>query len=357
MTPDRKGSPRVDTPADAGGAVDEDRSATRRLAREVGRSVVGAALARAQLHGLGGDGALDPEVVTPATRAEVLVEALPYIRRFAGSVIVVKYGGSVVTDGGADRSPVAGQRSGASLTTFVEDIALMRAVGIKPVVVHGGGPQIGEMMVKLGKEPVFKDGLRVTDAETLDIARMVLVGKVNPEIVAALNVYGPIAVGLSGTDAGLITAAPKGEDLGFVADVQGVDPTILTRLLAQDLVPVIATIGASTLGQAYNINADMVAGEIAEALGAEKLIYLTDVPGLLADVSDPDSLVTTMDCAALAAMLADGSLRGGMIPKAASCLKAVRSGVAAAHVLDGRVAHALLVEIFSDEGTGTMVTR
>jgi len=319
-----------------------------RVAREVGRSIVGAALARAQLHGLGGPGELDYAVATPRLRAEVLVEALPYIRRFSGKVVVVKYGGSVVSGGEAGEVV-------ADLSSFAQDISLMRAVGIKPIVVHGGGPQIGEAMAKFGKEPVFKDGLRVTDAETLEIARMVLTGKVNPEIVAALNVSGAVAVGLSGTDAGMISAAQKGQDLGFVGEVTGVDTSLLEKLLAEEVVPVIATIGADAHGQSYNINADMVAGEVAIAVAAEKLIYLTDVPGILSDVADPGSLVRSIDSHTLAGMIADGSLRGGMIPKAASCLKAVRSGVASAHVLDGRVPHVLLLEIFSDEGSGTMV--
>ena len=201
-------------------------------------------------------------------RAGVLIEALPYIRRFFGATIVVKYGGNAMVDPDlADR--------------FAEDIVLLQAVGIRPVVVHGGGPQIGELMARLGKEPEFRDGLRVTDAETLDIARMVLVGKVNRDIVSAINVHAPIAVGLSGEDAGLITATERDRDLGFVGDVAAVNPAIVERLLAENLIPVVSTIGADLAGQAYNINADTVAGALAAALGAEKVIYLTDVPGLL----------------------------------------------------------------------------
>ncbi|HUY86995.1 MAG TPA: acetylglutamate kinase [Acidimicrobiales bacterium] len=330
--------------SEAAAARAEERREARRLAAQVGRSVVGAALAKAQSAGLGEP--MESDISRSAKqKAEILVEALPYIRRFAGNVIVVKYGGSLSKEG-----------SEATLDTFVQDISLMRAVGMKPVVVHGGGPQIGEMMARLGKESIFKDGLRVTDAETLEIARMVLVGKVNPEIVAAMNTETPMAVGLSGADAGLITAEARGDELGFVGDVVGVDPSLLNRLLIEELVPVIATIGSDQAGQAYNINADAVAGAVAEALDAEKLIYLTDVPGILSDAGDPASLIATLDSRSLAAMMADGSLRGGMIPKAASCLRAVRSGVGAAHVLDGRVAHAVLLEIFTDEGTGTMIT-
>jgi acetylglutamate kinase len=223
-------------------------------------------------------------------------------------------------------------------------------------VIHGGGPQIGELMARLGKTPEFRDGLRVTDAETLDIARMVLVGRVNRDIVSAINVHAPLAVGLSGEDAGLLTAIARSPELGFVGDVEGVNAGILERLLAQDLIPVVATIGADDEGQAYNINADTAAGAIAESLCAEKLVYLTDVEGLRADVDDPDSLITTISADQLSAMVDSGQLSGGMIPKVRSCLEAVRGGVAHAHILDGRLPHALLLEFFTPEGVGTMVT-
>ncbi len=211
----------------------------------------------------------DEELARAHERAGVLIEALPYIRRFFGATVVVKYGGNAMVDPDlADR--------------FAEDIVLLQAVGIRPVVVHGGGPQIGDLMARLGKESEFRDGLRVTDAETLDIARMVLVGKVNRDIVSSINVHAPIAVGLSGEDAGLITATERDGDLGFVGDVASVNPAIVERLLAENLIPVVSTIGADLAGQAYNINADTVAGALAAALGAEKIIYLTDVAGLLA---------------------------------------------------------------------------
>lgn len=277
-----------------------------------------------------------------ASKAAVLAEALPYIRRFRGKVVVVKHGGSAI--GGGD------------LAGFARDVVLMRSVGMLPVVVHGGGPQIGELMARLGKEPEFRDGLRVTDAETLDIARMVLVGKVNRDIVAAVNVHGPLAVGLSGEDAGLILAAARDPGLGFVGDVEAVNADILRRLLAEELIPVVATIGLDAGGQAYNINADTAAGAIAEALGAEKLVYLTDVEGIRRDVDDPGSLVSQITAEELEAMITSGALQGGMIPKAAACVRAVRRGVARAHILDGRAPHALLLEIFTDEGIGTMVT-
>lgn len=276
-------------------------------------------------------------------KAAVLADALPYIRRFWGKVVVVKYGGAAMTDP-------------ALATSFADDVVLMRSVGMRPVVVHGGGPQIGLLMARLGKEPVFRDGLRVTDADTLDIARMVLVGKVNRDIVSSFNVHGPLAVGLSGEDAGLLTASARSPELGFVGNVDVVNASILERLLAEDLIPVVATIGADTEGQSYNINADTAAGAIAEALAAEKLVYLTDVPGILGDVGDPTSRMSNLSAHELEAMLGDGRLTGGMIPKVTSCLSAVRHGVGHAHILDGRVPHALLLEVFTPEGVGTMVT-
>jgi acetylglutamate kinase len=280
---------------------------------------------------------------TAQARADLLVEALPYIRRFRDRTIVVKYGGNAMVDP-------------ALATSFAEDIVLMRSVGLRPVVVHGGGPQISDLMERLGKVPEFRDGQRVTDAETVDIARMVLVGKVNREIVSAINVHGPVAVGVSGEDAGLILAEPRHPDLGFVGDVHTVNPAILERLLAEDLIPVVSTIGADASGQAYNINADAVAGALAEALGAEKVVYLTDIEGLLADVAVPGSLISQIDAPALQRLIDDGTLTGGMIPKIAACLHAVTNGVGSAHLLDGRLAHVLLLELFSDAGIGTMIT-
>jgi acetylglutamate kinase len=286
---------------------------------------------------------VDARRQTAAGKAAVLAEALPYIRRFWGKVVVVKYGGAAMADPGL-----------ASL--FAQDVVLMRSVGMRPVVVHGGGPQIGRLMERLGKVPEFHDGLRVTDAETLEIARMVLVGKVNRDVVAAINVHGPLAVGLSGEDAGLITASARSPQLGFVGDVASVNPQIVQRLLTEELIPVIATIGTDPEGQAYNVNADTAAAAVAAALGAEKLVYLTDVPGLLADVTDPASVVQTVTVADLEAVLAGGTVAGGMIPKIRSCVRAVRGGVGQAHILDGRVPHVLLLEVFTAEGIGTMVS-
>jgi acetylglutamate kinase len=231
----------------------------------------------------------------------------------------------------------------------------MRAVGILPVVVHGGGPQIGALMTRLGKVTEFRDGLRVTDAETLDIARMVLVGKVNRDIVSAINVHGPLAVGMSGEDANLITAAQSHVDLGFVGHVSEVDPTMLQRLVAEGIIPVVATIGADEAGQAYNINADTVAGALAEALHAEKLIFLTDVEGLRVVPDDPTTLIHQANLDVVAEILRGGGAVGGMKPKIEACAQAVRGGVDRAHILDGRVPHALLLELFTDSGVGTMV--
>ena len=279
-----------------------------------------------------------------STRAEVLIEALPYIRRFHGATVVVKYGGHAMEDADLARQ-------------FAEDILLLHSVGIRPVVVHGGGPQISALMERLGIVPEFRDGLRVTDAESLDVARMVLVGKIGRDIVSAINVHGPHAVGLSGEDAGLIVASARHPELGFVGDVESVNPAILERLLAEELIPVLSTIGADVAGQAYNINADTVAGAIAEAVGAEKVIYLTDVEGLLRDVDDPASLISRIDAKALQALIDDGSLVGGMIPKVAACVHAVEHGVGSAHIVDGRVPRVVLLELFTDEGIGTMITK
>ena len=290
-----------------------------------------------------------------AKTASVLVEALPYIRRFWGKVVVVKYGGNALhasTEGGEG---VAETAAGDALASFAQDVVLMRAVGMLPVVVHGGGPQIGELMTRLGKETEFRNGLRVTDADTLDIARMVLVGKVNRDIVSAINVHGPLAVGMSGEDANLITAAPTDVELGFVGNVSLVDPTMLQRLVAEGLIPVVATIGADAAGQAYNINADTVAGALAEALGAEKLIFLSDIEGLRVVADDPTTVIHQASLDVIDEIIRSGNAQGGMMPKVDACARAVRAGVQRAHILDGRVPHALLLELFTDAGVGTMV--
>lgn len=282
-------------------------------------------------------------IADPDQIAGVLVEALPYIQRLAGEIVVVKYGGNAMVDEALARQ-------------FADDVVLLQTVGAKPVVVHGGGPQIGDLLARLGKETVFKDGLRVTDAETLEVARMVLEGKINSEIVAGINVHGPLAVGLSGGDASLIQASVRNADLGFVGDVAAVNPSIVERLLAEDLIPVISTIGTDAAGQAYNINADTGAGAIAEALGAHKVIYLTDVEGLRLDADDPSTLVSEITTADLQRLVDDGVMSGGMIPKIAACIHAVEHGVGSAHILDGRLPHVVLLELFTDAGVGTMIT-
>ena len=279
----------------------------------------------------------------PKRRAAALIEALPYIQQFRDSVVVVKFGGNAMVDP-------------ALSAMFAQDVVLLRSVGLRPVVVHGGGPQIGALLKRLGKSTEFVDGLRVTDAETLDVVRMVLVGKVGRDIVGAINVHGAFAVGVSGEDGGLITAEPTDEALGFVGDVASVQPGILERLLAERMIPVVSTIGADASGQAYNINADTVAGALAGALGAEKAIYLTDVAGLLTDSDDPSSIVPHATVKDLEAMVANGTISGGMIPKVRACIDAVNSGAGSAHLLDGRIPHVLLLELFTDAGIGTMVT-
>jgi acetylglutamate kinase len=275
-------------------------------------------------------------------KAGILAEALPYIKEFSGKIVVVKYGGHAMEDP-------------ALADLFAQDVVLMRLVGMNPVIVHGGGPQITELMQRLGKEPEFVDGLRVTDAETIDIVRMALVGKVNREIVSSLNRHGSYAVGLSGEDASLITVSMRDERLGFVGDVTSIDPSILVRLLNEDLIPVIATVGVDDAGQAYNVNADTVAGAIAQAMRAEKLVYLTDVAGVYGDYGDESSLISRIDADGLAKLLASGKADGGMIPKLQSCVHALEGGVRRAHILDGRIPHALLLEFFTREGIGTMI--
>jgi acetylglutamate kinase len=291
--------------------------------------------------------ALQSALDNAGLRASTLVEALPYIRRFAGKTIVVKYGGNAL----------AGTEGHDPLTLFAEDIVLMRLVGMRPVVVHGGGPQISAMMERLGKTTEFINGLRVTDAETVDIARMVLKGQVNPQVVAAINVHGNYAVGVSGVDGGLIRAVSRDPELGFVGDVTQINPEVVNGLLDDEFIPVIATIGSDETGQAYNINADTAAGAIAEALGAEKLIYLTDIEGLRSDVNDAATLIRRTSADELDALVGDGIIAGGMIPKIASCTRAVRNGVNGGHILDGRLAHVLLLELFTDDGIGTMIEQ
>ena len=281
-------------------------------------------------------------VFSPERRAGVLVETLPYITRFAGRVVVVKFGGNAM-----ESDELADQ--------FAQDIVLMHSVGIKPVVVHGGGPQIGDLVERLGLSTEFKDGQRVTDKETLEIAQMVLVGKVNTDIVSSINVHSPIAVGLSGGDSKLIEATQRDSSLGYVGDVVKINPSIVDCLMEENLIPVIATIGTDSNGQAYNINSDTVAAALAGSLKAERLLYLTDVEGLLEDVSDPESKISKIGISSLNDLIDKGIVKSGMIPKAQACIDAIKEGVASAHMVDGRIPHVLLLELFTDAGIGTMV--
>jgi acetylglutamate kinase len=278
--------------------------------------------------------------------ARVLVQALPYIRRFAGKSVVVKLGGAAI-DREVDRA-------------LAQDVLLLRSVGVRVVLVHGGGPQIDAMMRRVGKEPEFRDGLRVTDLETLEIVRMVLVGKINRDLVATINreaLDEPVAVGVSGEDAGLLTVTPRHSSLGFVGDVSFVRDSVLHRLLDEGLAPVVSTIGADDTGHPYNVNADEAARAIAVAMGAEKIVYLTAAPGLLEDVDDETSLVPRLTSAELRGRVEGDGVSAGMIPKLRACADAVDGGVGEAHIIDGRVPHALLVELLTDEGIGTMVRR
>ncbi len=278
-------------------------------------------------------------------KARTLVEALPYITRFSGKVVVVKYGGHAMTDDRLAKS-------------FARDVVLMHYVGMRPVIVHGGGPQISDLMRRLDQEPTFVDGYRVTGAEELDVVRMVL-QKTNKELVANINALSDLAVGVSGEDANLIRAkrmtVRDGMDIGFVGEVARVDPRVLEQLLASGFIPVIAPIGVGDHGQAFNINADLSAAAIAIALKAAKLVFLTDVEGLYEDFGDEGSLLSRVTAEDLNRLLDEEKLSSGMIPKVRGCVDALGGGVEAGHILDGRVDHALLLEIFTDSGVGTMV--
>lgn len=281
----------------------------------------------------------------PAMAARILVEALPYIRRFSGTTVVVKYGGNAI----------AGSVGDDALDQFAQDIVLMHSVGIRPVVVHGGGPQITEQLAREGRESVFRDGQRVTDAETLRSVRMVLRGQVGPAICAAINGHGPLAVAISGEDAGLISVSTLEPSLGLVGRVTKVRPAVLEGLLDDGFIPVLATLGTDADGVCHNVNADDVAGAVAGAMRAEKVVYLTDVEGVRQIPDDPSSLVSRMSAARAEEMISAGVITGGMIPKVRSCLRALASGARDAHILDGRVPHALLLELFTDAGVGTMI--
>jgi acetylglutamate kinase len=284
--------------------------------------------------------------MSPAETAHVLVEALPYIRQWAGKSIVVKLGGAAI-----DRE---------SDLALAQDVLLLRSVGVRCVLVHGGGPQVDTMLRRVGKEPEFRDGLRVTDAETLEIVRMVLVGKINRDLVATINSQAgeePVAVGVSGEDAGLLTVTPADSIFGFVGNVTDVRAELIHRLLDDGLTPVISTVGANAEGQPYNVNADEAARAIAVAMKAEKIVYLTAVPGLLEDPSDESTLIPRLTSDELRDRLAHESVGKGMIPKLRACADAVEQGVGFAHIIDGRVHHSLLIELLTDHGVGTMVRK
>jgi len=278
-----------------------------------------------------------------ATRVRVLSEALPYIQKFAGRTIVVKYGGAAMKDGSLKEG-------------VIRDIVFLASVGVNPVVVHGGGPEINIWLTKLGIEPQFKDGLRVTDAQTMDVVEMVLVGRVNKELVSLINRAGGKAVGICGKDGDLVQARPVNKDkVGFVGEVTSVDSSLVHSLVKSGYVPVISSVAADIDGQAHNINADTVAGEIAAALGAEKLILLTDTPGILEDFQNPSSLLYKLSIQDARDLIDQGVVGGGMIPKVSCCVRSLAQGVKAAHIIDGRIPHALLLEIFTDDGIGSMI--
>jgi acetylglutamate kinase len=291
--------------------------------------------------------------------AHVLTEALPYIQRFQGKTIVIKYGGNAMVDE-------------ALKNGFARDIVLMKLVGINPVVVHGGGPQIGKLLQRLGKQSEFVDGMRVTDSETMDVVEMVLGGLVNKEIVNLINQQGGCAVGLTGKDGGMIRATqlvitramskleapelnvPEIIDMGHVGEVASIDASLVNMLVSGNFIPVVAPIGVGEDGRSYNINADLVAGKLAEVLQAEKLMLLTNIPGVL---DKQGNVLTNLDPRQVDALIADGTLYGGMLPKIRCALEAVQGGVKAAHIIDGRVEHAVLLELFTDEGVGTLIRR
>lgn len=290
---------------------------------------------------------VDPQ--NAAQKAQILAEALPYIRRFHGKTIVVKYGGNAMTDPKLQRS-------------FAHDVVLLKLIGLNPVVVHGGGPQIEQLLGKLGKKGEFVQGMRVTDAETMDVVEMVLAGAVNKDIVTLINQAGGKAVGLTGQDGAFIVARkllmPNKDkpdemlDIGQVGEIASIDPSVISSLEQGGFIPVVAPIGVGLDGESYNINADLVAGKLAEVLRAEKLVLLTNTPGVL----DKDgNLMTGLTPKRVDELVADGTLSGGMLPKIASALDAARAGVKGVHIIDGRVEHALLLEIFTDEGVGTLI--
>ncbi len=282
------------------------------------------------------------EEVTNAERAEILCQALPYIRRYNGEIVVVKYGGNAMVNESVKQQ-------------VMEDIVLLWLVGVKVVLVHGGGPEISDLMSRLGKQPTFVDGLRVTDKETVDIVQMVLAGKVNKTLVSLLEARGGRAMGISGIDGALIEASMKDERLGFVGQIERVNIAPVTDLLEKGYIPVISTVGCDKNGNTYNINGDTAAAYIAGALGAERLIMMTDIAGILRDKDNPATLIPALTVKEAAALQSEGVISGGMIPKVECCTLAIEKGVKNVIIMDGRIPHSILMEILTDEGAGTMV--
>ncbi len=284
------------------------------------------------------------EFISNQDRAQVLVQALPYIQQYSGKTVVIKYGGNAMID---DRLKDA----------VMTDIVLLSLIGVHVVLVHGGGPEISAMLKRVGKESRFVNGLRYTDAETMEIVQMVLAGKVNKDLVGLINRHGGRAVGLCGMDGGMLKAvrtSPDGADIGYVGEIIGVDTTIIRDCATNGYIPVISTVGVGEQGEVYNINADTAAASIAACLHAEKLLLMTDVRGLLRDKDDEDSLISVVNVSEVNSLKRSGIISGGMIPKIDCCVEAVRRGVKRTHIIDGRIEHSILVELFSDEGIGTM---
>ena len=290
---------------------------------------------------------IEAEHITPGVKASILAEALPYIRRFSGSTIVIKYGGNAMTDPALQKA-------------FAEDVVLLKLVGINPVIVHGGGPQINDMLNKVGKEGTFVQGMRVTDGETMDIVEMVLGGHVNKDIVSLLNQNGGKAVGITGRDSHFIKAKKlfintperNGVDIGQVGVVESIDCSLIKGMVERGYIPVVAPIGVGRQGEAFNINADLVAGKLAEELNAEKLVMMTNITGVM---DKEGNLLTNLTPRRIDDLVADGTLYGGMLPKISSAIEAATNGVKAVHIIDGRVLNALLLEIFTDKGIGSMI--
>ena len=280
-------------------------------------------------------------------KSKILIEALPYIKCFSGKTVVIKYGGSAMLNEELKKS-------------VLQDIALMKLVGISPVIVHGGGPEINKMLKQMDKQPEFINGLRVTDEETMEIVEMVLSGKVNKDIVTNIQTQGFNAVGISGKDGNILKARKKlidGQDAGFVGEIIDVDTNLIKILIQNDFIPVIAPTGMDETGNTYNINADYAASAIAGALGAEKLVFLTDIAGVLRNINDDKSIISNMTVSEAKKLISDGTVSGGMIPKVDCCIEGVEKGVKTVHILDGRVEHSLLLEVFTETGIGTMINR